>query len=156
MTEKYFWTVEEVSNYYTNLKVESSLRLPSDAFCTEDFTWNEVLKTNSRFFTIPPINVLENLKTTSDVLQLYRDELGCPIKITSSWRSPKEQTYLSKMGKKPSTTSLHLEGLAMDFVIYGISISKVHKYLDCVHMGEVEYGTNYTHISLPTFSKSYL
>lgn len=167
MEEKFYWTPEEVHNYYNNLKQGETLVLPNDAYCTKNFTWNEVLRTNGSFFKTPPSEeILNNLKSTADVLQVYRDKIGKPIIITSSLRTKEEQkaiqeVELEKKRKKqpysmPSDTSLHLEGLAMDFVIPNANLKNVQDYLNRVHVGEVEYGNNYTHISLPTFSKKYL
>ena len=157
MTEKYFWTPEEVYTYYKYLEQGKSLVLPNNVYCTENFGWNEVLKTNSEFFKTPPSQeILNNLKSTADVLQVYREKIAKPIIITSSLRTKEEQEHLIKNGRKPSATSLHLEGLAMDFVVVNANLTSIQDYLNRVHAGEVEYGHDYTHISLPTFSKSYL
>lgn len=156
MEKKIFWTSSDVFSYYKSLKNGKSLVLPN-VYCSENFTWNEVLKTGSKFFkTVPSLEILENIKSITDVLQKYRNILNKPIVITSSLRTTNEQEYLRKCGYKPSNTSLHLEGLAMDIVVCNIDIKFVQKFLDNVHFGEVEFGKNYTHIGLPTFSKNYL
>lgn len=159
MTEvtKNFWTTKRVSSYYENLQKGKSLVLPNDAYCTKNFTWNEVLRTNNKFYqSAPSYEILENIKSMTNVLQVYRDAICKPIVITSSLRTKEEQEYLKKNCYKPSNTSLHLEGLAMDFVVIGADLKYVQSFLDKVHFGEVEFGHNYTHISLPTYSKKYL
>ena len=160
--KKYFWTPEELHNYYNNLKPGESFILPNNVYCTKNFTWNEVLRTNNQYLkSKPSLEILNNLKSTADVLQVYREKIGKPIIITSSLRTKEEQENMKKAAiknktKGPSETSLHLEGLALDFVIPGADLKNVQDYLNKVHFGEVEYGNNYTHISLPTFSKGYL
>ncbi|PWL80612.1 hypothetical protein DBY21_01195 [Candidatus Gastranaerophilales bacterium] len=164
MANKTFWSPEEVELYFKNLKTGSKLKLPDEAYCTENFTWNEVLQTKERNIDMPSRQILENLKSSADVLQNYRDKTGKPIKITSGWRTPTEQqrlinAYNRKDGtqkNKPSETSLHLEGLALDFAVQGSSQNFIQSIIDETHMGEMEFGSNYTHIGLPTFSKSYL
>lgn len=62
---------------------------------------------------MPSRQILENLKSSADVLQNYRDKTGKPIKITSGWRTPTEQqrlinAYNRKDGtqkNKPSETN---------------------------------------------------
>lgn len=44
----------------------------------------------------------------------------------------------------------------MDFAVQGSSQNFIQSIIDETHMGEMEFGSNYTHIGLPTFSKSYL
>lgn len=161
---KNFWTPEEVCFYLKSIKKGNRLKLPVDAYCTENFTWNEVLQTNERNIDLPSLNILENLKSSADVLQVYRNIIGKPIKITSGWRTPTEQNRLisaynrhdGSQVNKPSATSLHLEGLALDFSVQGSSQKSAQDTIDTVHMGEMEFGSNYTHIGLPTFSKGYL
>lgn len=94
--QKSIWTPQEVGNYLKNQKSGSKLSLPSNAYATENFTWNEVLRTQSRNIQVPSRQVLENLKTSADVLQNYRNKIGKSITITSSWRTPAEQTQLIK------------------------------------------------------------
>jgi uncharacterized protein YcbK (DUF882 family) len=150
------WTTEEVELHLKSIKNGQKLTLPNNAYATKDFTWNELLRTQNRNIDMSSRQILENLKSSVDVLQNYRNEIGRPITITSSWRTPSEQQRLRSTGRKPSDTSLHLEGLALDFEVQGKPLGEVHKFLDSVHVGEVEYGNDYTHISLPTFSKNYL
>ena len=164
MANKNFWSPEEVELYLNALKPNSKLKLPNDAYCTENFTWNEVLQTTEREIDMPSREILENLKASADVLQTYRDKIGKPIRITSGWRTPSEQQKLinaynrhdGSQRNKPSETSLHLEGLALDFCVQGSSQSYAQDIIDEIHMGEMEFGSNYTHIGLPTFSKKYL
>lgn len=56
---------------------------------------------------------------------------------------------------KPSATSLHIEGLVLDIVGNGTQ-NDIQKKINQTHFGEREFSSDYTHIGLPTFSKSYL
>ncbi|MBQ8668396.1 hypothetical protein IJ472_01355 [bacterium] len=159
---KKLWTAKDVEVYLKSLKPGQKVLLPDDVYCTENFTWNEVLMTKNRSINIPTKDILENLQHSANNLQKYRNKMDVPFYITSSWRTPQEQQKLindykiGKLKNKPSDTSLHLEGLALDFVVPPDSRQVVQKMLDKNHMGELEFGTDYTHVALPTFSKSYL
>lgn len=159
---KNLWTSKDVEEYLKNLKPGQKIILPENAYCTENFTWNEVLMTKNRNISFPSQEILENLQHSANNLQKYRDKINVPFFITSSWRTPQEQQKLindykiGKMKNKPSDTSLHMEGLALDFVVLPKYLQQVQKVLDESHMGELELGSDYTHIALPSFSKSYL
>ena len=88
--QKEIWTPEQVEKYLQSLKAGSKRRLPDNVYVTENFTWNEVLRTDARNIDMPSKQVLENLKTSANVLQNYRNKVGKPITITSSWRTPQE------------------------------------------------------------------
>ena len=156
------WTPIEVEKYLKNLNPRDKKILPDDAYCTDNFTWNEVLRTKNRNISIPTIDILENLQYSAENLQKYRTEIKRPIVITSSWRTPLEQNILiekfnkGELKNKPSNTSLHLEGLALDFVVPNSSQKEIQNLLDRNHLGELEMGEEYTHAGLPTFSKQYL
>ena len=173
-SNKAFWTPQQVYDYL--VKQNSAKRpmiLPNGAYCTENFTWNEVLRTKARQISLPSIEILENLKVNTEVLQAYRTKIGKEIQITSSWRTPAEQQELirqynikyniwlknGKKGKcpnKPSETSLHMEGLALDFYVKEAPQQFIQGIIDKSLIGEMEPGGDYTHLGLPTFSKSYL
>ena len=171
--QKTFWTTEQVERYLKAFPKHKRLELPNYVYVTENFTWNEVLITRQKNIDMPSRQVLENLKTSVDVLQDYRNKIGKPITITDSWRTPSEvaemirkyeiekrQADLEKRKprlNKPSSTSLHLEGLALDFQVQGISShTGIYNSLNDNFLGELEHDTSYTHIGLPTFSEGYL
>lgn len=159
--EKEIWSPEQVEKYLQSLKAGSKRRLPSNAYVTENFTWNEVLRTENRDIDIPSKQVLENLKTSASVLQNYRNKVGKPITITSSWRTPQEIIQIRKEAIKnktalPSDTSLHLEGLALDFIVNDVSPLTVYDHFNKSFLGELERDSAYTHVGIPTYSEKYL
>ena len=164
--QKEIWTPEQVEKYLQSLKAGSKRRLPDNVYITENFTWNEVLRTDARNIDMPSKQVLENLKTSANVLQNYRNKVGKPITITSSWRTPTEQKALinaykekkaqNKSAGRPSETSLHMEGLALDFIVDGVKPLSVYEHFDKTLMGELEKSSVYTHIGFPTYSEKYL
>ena len=162
-SDKAFWSPQQVYEYLVKQNsAKQPMILPDGAYCTENFTWNEVLRTKARQISLPSIEILENLKYSTEVLQVYRTKIGKKIEITSSWRTPAEQQELIRQYKAgllenmPSTTSLHLEGLALDFQIKEGGQQPVQGVIDKSLIGEMEPGRNYTHLGLTTFSKSYL
>ena len=164
--QKEIWTPEQVEKYLQSLKSGSKRRLPNNIYVTENFTWNEVLRTDARNIYMPSRQVLENLKISTNVLQNYRNKVGKPITITSSWRTPTEQkalinVYMEKKAQnkslgRPSETSLHMEGLALDFIVDGVKPLSVYEHFDKTFMGELEKSPVYTHVGLPTYSEKYL
>lgn len=162
MTNKKFWTPKDVENYLKQIPKGEKLILPDNVYCTENFTWNEILMTNNRNIDLPSLEILENINNVTGVLQKYRDRFKQPITITSSWRTPSEQKRLIDLYNKgiqvnkPSETSLHLEGLALDFSTDDIFQKDLQNLIDETLFGEMEFSTNYTHIGLPTFSENYL
>ena len=162
-SNKAFWSPKQVYDYLSKQSSKKQpMILPNNAYCTENFTWNEVLRTKPRKISLPSMEILENLKANTEVLQVYRTKIGKKIDITSSWRTPTEQKELIQQYKAgllenmPSETSLHLEGLALDFKIKEGGQQPIHGIIDKSLIGEMEPGWNYTHLGLPTFSKSYL
>ena len=73
MTEKAFWTPKQVF-MYLEMQQEKGIpySIPNNVYCTVDFTWNEVLRTKVRNISLPSIEILENLKYSTEVLQVYR------------------------------------------------------------------------------------
>ena len=76
-SNKVFWTPQQVYNYLSKQNsTKQSMILPEDAYCTENFSWNEVLRTKARKITLPSMEILENLKYSTEVLQVYRTKIG--------------------------------------------------------------------------------
>jgi uncharacterized protein YcbK (DUF882 family) len=83
---------------------------------TNNFSLNEF---NKRNFTVP-VEVLQNLIELAKNLQVLRDEVKKPIKITSGYR-PAEHN--AKIGG--ATKSRHITGEAADFKIEGYTPKQV-------------------------------
>ena len=160
---KVYWSTQQV---YTHLQNQQNRKipfsLPEDVYCTKDFKWNEVLLTKDKFFQMPSMEILDNLNELMSVVQRYRTLLGKKIRINSSWRTKAKQDDLFRqykqglLGNEPSKTSLHLEGLAIDISVVDGSDKELQKLVNDTFAGEAEFGGDYTHIGLTTFSKNYL
>lgn len=77
------------------------------------------------------------------ILQNVRDHFGKPVRITSAYRTPEHN---AKSGG--ATSSLHMLGVAVDFVVDGVTADKVQAYLESCVPSTCGIGkaTNYTHI----------
>lgn len=82
---------------------------------SEHFTLAEFIRSTTAaragIDNTPPDSIVDNLVRTANLMEKVRSLLGHPIRITSGYRC----SALNKMvGSKP--TSLHVNGLACDFV----------------------------------------
>ena len=96
---------------------------------TENFTINEltysVTAEANNIDNRPSVEVIANLKALCEnVLQPLRNHLGCPIIITSGYRSFQLN---KKIGGKPN--SQHLKGQAADFVVPQKNLKDVYLYI---------------------------
>jgi zinc D-Ala-D-Ala carboxypeptidase len=57
---------------------------------------------------------LENLKRLAATMELVRYALGCPVIVTSGYRSPEVNRNVGG-----ASTSMHVQGLAADFIAPG-------------------------------------
>lgn len=107
---------------------------------TPDFTLDEFMSLGD---DVPPtVEVVRNLRNVANRLQLLRDLLGRPIRITSGYRSIK---YNSKIGGAPN--SYHIRGMAADFIVDGMAPIEVQKYLENWNGGLGRYPT-FTHVDI--------
>lgn len=72
-----------------------------------------------------PEEIIVNLKSLADQLQILRDFIGKPITINSGYRSPK---YNKKIGG--ATRSQHILGKAADIRVNGISPNELHGIIE--------------------------
>lgn len=77
------------------------------------------------------------------MIQKVRDYFGKPIIINSAYRTP---SYNKKVGGSPK--SQHMQGMAADIVVKGVSPDEVYKYCDktFTQWGGVGRYSNFTHI----------
>lgn len=128
------WTpiqVKEHINKYAKLTIPNAL-------ITNNFSWAEVMINQTEK---ADINVLNNLFVVTRKLQLLRDTVfkKRSIKITSGWRSPKYNADLRSKGIQASNKSYHTYGMALDFVVDGMTPLQVQKLLDPIWIGGLEY-----------------
>lgn len=69
--------------------------------------------------------IKDKLKPLCQILEKVREKFGKPIKITSGYRT---LSHNRKVGG--SKTSTHLQGIAADFVISGVSTKQIFAFLD--------------------------
>jgi uncharacterized protein YcbK (DUF882 family) len=80
--------------------------------------------------------VLRNIQALANNLQVLRDEVGKPIKITSGYRSPEHN---AKVGGVKS--SRHITGEAADFKIAGMTPKEVAAVIEkLIAAGKMEEG----------------
>lgn len=73
---------------------------------------------------LPSPEIIQNLYRLANRLQVIRDLIGKPIRITSGYRTPEHN---KKVGGEPN--SYHLKGMAADIVIDGVAPGTVQNYL---------------------------
>ncbi len=119
----------------------------SKHFHLSEFTRSDIASRRG-IQNVPDAETIEHLKETAALLEQVRELLGCPIQITSGYRSLKLN---SAIGSKP--TSDHVQGYAADFVApgYGSPREVCHAIMDST----IDYGQlicefdAWTHISTP-------
>lgn len=137
-------TVNEIwpeKRLFEHIKIHG-MKIPDNAYCTKDFSWSLLL---IHQLDKPSLEILSNLKKTAQELQKYKITIfrNSKVIITSGWRSP---AYNKKIGG--AAKSLHTMGLALDFVVQGMSPQIIQKMLNPVHVGGLEFAPTWTHIDL--------
>jgi uncharacterized protein YcbK (DUF882 family) len=84
---------------------------------TDNFSLSEF---NSKCGRPMPENVIKNIQSLANALQVIRNEVKRPIKITSGYRSPEHNKAI-----KGASNSTHLQGLACDFKVTGMTPKEV-------------------------------
>jgi uncharacterized protein YcbK (DUF882 family) len=83
-----------------------------------------------------PDDVAENIQRLAENLQVLRDFLNAPIKITSGYRSPEHN---NKIGGAPN--SQHMRGTASDFKVRGYQPEDVARTIEhLIADGKMEEG----------------
>ena len=86
-----------------------------------------------------------------EMLDEIQDHFGVEsIDVISGYRSPKLNTHLKKHGRGVAKHSLHMDGLAIDIRVPGISSKKVRDYAKSLKKGGVGYypGSQFIHIDI--------
>ncbi len=86
---------------------------PEDLKLTPHFKLNEFLRAGD---PMPPPWVLDNFYRLANRLQVVRDLIRRPLKITSAYRTPEHNSEVGGHKK-----SWHLSGMAVDIVVPGLS-----------------------------------
>lgn len=132
-------SIDEVYNFL----VENGK--PPETQITTSFKWSDMLKNYSRQGETPSKVILANLVKTANRLQQIKNQFfrSNNITVTSGWRS---RSYNATI-PKAATNSFHISGLAVDFVVAGISSRTVQNLLSNYN-GGLGYNNEYNHIDL--------
>lgn len=140
---KQIWTPHVIFKFLQSVPEGEMLTraLPRGVYCTENFTWAELLLNQK---SMPSFYVLENLWALANRLQTLRDTVfqGKQVIITSAWR---DEDYNRKIGG--STGSKHILGQAADIFVKGMPPSKVQLLLKRFSGGLGAY-KNFTHVDI--------
>jgi uncharacterized protein YcbK (DUF882 family) len=85
-----------------------------------------------------------------DLLCDVRDSVGAKkdLQIISGYRSPAYNQYLVSLGRHVSRNSLHMQGLAIDFAIDGISNERLAHIAKSFRAGGVGTYSDFVHIDV--------
>lgn len=129
---------------YPKFKLELDDNIPGSKF----FTWAEALwLPQVQAYAVPTFEQETNIIKQAAYLDNVREHFDSPVTVTS-WLRPKE--YNKMIGGAPS--SMHILGLATDFVVKGISCDDVKAELRANPLiypgrGEID-TTNWVHLDL--------
>ena len=112
---------------------------PRSLLLTPNFKLSEFIRPDE---PIPPPWILDNLYRLANRLQVLRDLIGKPLLINSGYRNP---NHNQSVGGAPQ--SLHLNGMAVDVVVPGMSAKALQELLKNWSGGMGCY-THYTHLDI--------
>lgn len=92
---------------------------------------------------VKPINV-KVLDLLCDIKDIFGNDKQ--VQIISGYRSPAYNEYLRSLGRRVSKNSLHLYGLAIDFVIPGVSNYELFRIAKSFGVGGVGHYPEFVHI----------
>lgn len=120
-----------------------------------NFSWNEMIKTNTGFDNTPnDMNVVKNLVRLTEFLQVIRDELHLPIIVTSGYRSKEVNEQVGGV-----SSSYHCKGLAADIRCSDMDklLAVLREHLMQIDQLGIYYNNNeqlWFHVGLPEEGKS--
>jgi hypothetical protein len=135
--------VNEIQKVYNYLLKYST---PPNWKITSQIKWSDMLSNYSLQGEVPTLTILSNLEDTAKTLQKIVDTYfsGSTIYILSGWRS---SSHNSAIGGKVG--SYHIKGMAVDFMLSGISNTTIQNTLNSIYQGGLELGTkDHTHIDI--------
>lgn len=98
-----------------------------------------------------PAHHLERVKGLGWILQGLRQYVfdNRPVTITNAYRTPEDFKRLKDAGYHPALNSYHNDGLAVDFIVHGLSPREVQRRLRAHGWpGGLGLGATFTHIDL--------
>lgn len=112
---------------------------PRNINLTEHFKLSEFVRPSD---SLPETLILQNLNLLAQRLQVVRDIINRPIKITSGYRTPEHNKQVGGSSK-----SYHLRGMAADIVVLGTPAIEVQEFLKNWSGGMGSYGS-FTHLDI--------
>lgn len=91
---------------------------------------------------MPPAFIIDNIERLAERLQAVRDIINMPIVITSGYRTKEHNKAVGG-----AESSLHLEGLAADVVVKGMTPGELQELLSGWSGGMGSYDT-WTHLDI--------
>jgi len=100
---------------------------------TSNFTWDEAQSNDG---AVMPEEVAKNVEQLAKNLQVIRDYINKPMRINSWYRSPEQNKKVSG-----SSGSFHMKGLAVDFIVPGMTTKQVRDILELlIQQGKIKQG----------------
>lgn len=130
----------------------NGLNFPKDWNITKNFTWNEVFENELKTDGIPILEVFENALKIGQMIQLLRDELDVPILVHCWVRQIPHNKRV-----KGAKLSAHINGLAIDFHVVGVTCEQARKYIKAMRLPvRVEAETDtWVHIDLSNYVENF-
>lgn len=100
-----------------------------------------------RIDNTPPESLMPNLQRLAEFLQDLRDKVGKPVLISSGYRS----LALNKALGEASPTSVHMQGLAADISVRGMTTEELFQFIiksDLVYDQVIQEYSRWIHIGL--------
>lgn len=144
-SEKFFLSNEKSLNMY-NIHTGESINIKYLSFGVYDI---EALNQINYFLRCHYTNKIKEidvklLNILSNIQEIFGNNKQ--INIISGYRSHEYNEYLIGLGRKVSKNSLHLQGIAVDFEIPGISNHNLFKIAKSFKAGGVGYYPEFVHI----------
>ena len=101
-----------IKKIFNRKSVEITSVITIDDLETKNFKKEDFYKTTTGLDNTPKLGALTCLLHTSRKMQKIRDAIAMPINITSGYRTPEVNKAV-----KGSPKSMHMQGLACDFIV---------------------------------------
>lgn len=138
---------------YEYAYTHNTLTFPSDWYIIKNFKWNEVFVNETANDGLPMYEVYENALKIAVYLQQIRTNINAPINVHCWVRQIRHNKRVGSTAKY----SAHINGLAVDFDIQGISSSQSRSLILAMKLPiRIEANTNgWVHIDQNSYVKPF-